>query len=60
MFKIIADDLYYKDVKIATLNKQLVPSFRDDVERVILNDFYSEDEIEEIKKNAKSEPEPEF
>lgn len=56
MFKIIADDIYYKDVKIATLNRQLVPSFRDEVEEVILNDFYSENEIDEIR-NAKSEPE---
>lgn len=56
MFKIIADDIYYKDVKIATLNRQLIPSFRDEVEEVILNDFYSETEIDEIR-NAKSEPE---
>lgn len=52
MFKIIADDIYYKDVKIATLNRQLIPSFRDEVEEVILNDFYSENEIDEIRNAA--------
>lgn len=52
MFKIISDDIYYKDVKIATINSKLIASFRGEVEQVILNNFYSENEIEEIRKNA--------
>lgn len=49
MFKIVGDDLYFKGVKFATMNIRLVPSFRDEVENAIKNNFYSDAEIKEIK-----------
>jgi len=49
MYEIIGDHIYYKKVKIATLNR-LVPSFLDEVKHSLENDFYSEDEIAELKK----------
>lgn len=51
MFQIIGNDIYYKNVKIATFNK-LVPSFRDEVENALKNRFFSESEIEYIKDMA--------
>lgn len=47
-FKIIDNDIYFKNVKVATFNK-LVASFRDEVERALKHNFYSEAEIENIK-----------
>lgn len=35
MFRIIGDDIYYQDWKIATLNPEVPPSVRDRAENVI-------------------------
>jgi len=48
MFRVIDNDIYFKNVKVATFNK-LVPSFRDEVESALKHHFYSEAEIENIK-----------
>lgn len=55
MLKLIGDDIYYKSVFIAKLNPQLVPSFKDEVIDAIKNNFYTDDEIEEMKRQAKDE-----
>lgn len=52
MFKIVGDDIYFKSVFVAKLNKNLIPSFRDEVESALKNDFYTEDEINEIKRTS--------
>lgn len=51
MFKIIGDNIYFKNVCIATFNK-LTPSFREIVEDALNNDFYSKEEIAQIGANA--------
>jgi len=55
MIKIIGDDLYFKNVKFATLNSKLIPSFKDEVKEMIVNNFFTDDEIEEMKRQAKDE-----
>lgn len=55
MLKLVGDDIYYKSVFIAKLNPQLVPSFKDEVIDAIKNNFYTDDEIEEMKRQAKDE-----
>lgn len=55
MLKLVGDDIYYKSVFIAKLNPQLIPSFKDEVIDAIKNNFYTDDEIEEMKRNAKDE-----
>lgn len=57
MIKLVGDDLYYKNVFIASINSKLVPSFKDEVKEMIKNNFYTDDEIEEMKRNAKDETE---
>lgn len=57
MLKLVGDDIYYKSVFIAKLNQHLVPSFKDEVREMIKNNFYTDDEIEEMKRNAKDETE---
>lgn len=51
MFKVVGDDIYFKNVKVATFNK-LIPSFRDEVEEVIKNNFFTESEMDKIKNDA--------
>lgn len=55
MLKLVGDDIYYKNVFVARLNSQLIPSFKDEVIDIIKNNFYTEDEIEEMKRQAKDE-----
>lgn len=52
MFQILGDDIYFHGVKIATFSKALIPSFRDQAESALHNDFYSEEDIEQIRDDA--------
>jgi hypothetical protein len=57
MFKVIADDIYFKNVRIASFNTKMMPSLRDEIEQILKNNFYTEDEISEIKIQAISDSE---
>lgn len=54
MFKVIGDDIVYNNVKVATFNR-LVPSFRDEVESALNNNFYSSLELFRMKESIKTE-----
>lgn len=54
LFKIVGDDIIYKNVKVATFNR-ILPSFRDEVENVIKNNFYSSSELTAMRDLIKEE-----